>query len=147
MFFVGPSQSLITSGILQPRRQNEDAHQWQHNWNWMGSKSSRSVELFLKFVGDKVLVENQIGLNSYNSGLLNSFIIKFRYNARWLIETACFIRVQMHGATVSRHQPVCEMPGLLSPFIYLSFFGPRRLIWPRKRKRALSFNGYRPSCV
>ena len=52
----------------------------------MGSKSSRSVELFLKFVGEEVLVENQIELNSYNSGLLNSFIIKFRYNARdnWL---------------------------------------------------------------
>ena len=27
-----------------------------------------------------------------------------------MVETACFIRVQMHGVTVSRHQPVCKMP-------------------------------------
>ena len=27
-----------------------------------------------------------------------------------MVETACFIRVQMHGVTVTRHQPVCKMP-------------------------------------
>ena len=27
-----------------------------------------------------------------------------------MVETACFISVQMHGVTVSRHQPVCKMP-------------------------------------
>ena len=26
-----------------------------------------------------------------------------------MVETACFIREQMHGVTVSRHQPVCKM--------------------------------------
>ena len=37
-----------------------------------------------------------------------------------MIETACFIRVQMHGVTVSRHQPVCKMPvrGLSRFFFY-----------------------------
>ena len=40
------------------------------------------LNFFLNLLMTKVLVENQIGLNSYNSGLLNSFIIKFRYNAR-----------------------------------------------------------------
>ena len=29
-----------------------------------------------------------------------------------MVETACFIRVQMHGVTVSRYQPVCKMPVL-----------------------------------
>ena len=36
-----------------------------------------------------------------------------------MVETASFIRLQTHGATVSRHQPVCEIPGLLSVRFYL----------------------------
>ena len=36
-----------------------------------------------------------------------------------MVETACFTRVQMHGVTVSRHQPVCKMPvRVLSRFFY-----------------------------
>ena len=37
-----------------------------------------------------------------------------------MVETACFIRVQMHGVTVSRHQPVCKMPPVrvLSRFFF-----------------------------
>ena len=31
------------------------------------------------------------------TNLYSIFIIKFRYNALWLVERACFIREQMHG--------------------------------------------------
>ena len=76
-----------------------------------------------------------------------------------MVEKACFIRVQMHGATVSRHQPVCEIPGLLSRFylftiiiiiiiIIIVIFRSRRLLKPRKQKQALySFNGHKLSCA
>ena len=29
-----------------------------------------------------------------------------------MVEIACFIRVEIHRVTVSRHQPVCKMRGL-----------------------------------
>ena len=38
-----------------------------------------------------------------------------------MVEIACFIRVEIHRVTVSRHQPVCKMRGLLSVFF---FFDP-----------------------
>ena len=40
-----------------------------------------------------------------------------------MVETACFIRVQMHGVTVSCHQLVCKMPvRVLSIFFFFFFF-------------------------
>ena len=38
-----------------------------------------------------------------------------------MVETACFIKVQIHAVTVSRHQPLCKMPGVLQSVF---FFGP-----------------------
>ena len=40
-----------------------------------------------------------------------------------LDETSCFIRVQMHGVTLSRHQPICAMADCFPDFsLSLSFF-------------------------
>ena len=50
-----------------------------------------------------------------------------------MVETACFIRVQMHGVTVSCHQPVCKMPvRVLSRFLL-----PRRLIYNLENEKEL----------
>ena len=39
-----------------------------------------------------------------------------------MVETVCFIRVQMHGVTGSRHQPVCKMPvRVLSRFFFYPY--------------------------
>ena len=51
--------------------------------------------------------------------ILKEFIIKFRYNARpdWLKQRA----LSEYRCTVSRHQPVCKMPGVLSLFLFVFY--------------------------
>ena len=73
-------------------------------------------------------------------GLYPLFFVKIFFKLSDLDETSCFIRVQMHGVTLSRHQPICAMADYFPDFshvffhLFFSFFcWPTWLAWPRTR--------------
>ena len=50
------------------------------------------------------------------------FVISFFFTRSDLDETSCSIRVQMHGVTLSRHQPICAMADCFPDFALSLFF-------------------------
>ena len=79
------------------------------------------------------------------------FVIIF-FTCSDLDETSCFIRVQMLGVTLPRHQTICAMAEYFPDFslVFFSFFyWPTSLAWPRTRiwKRPPGFNWSRTTRV